>query len=485
MTNSLLVEDAAMVAASEDFGLVVTPRVTDIRGWFYGTVEGVGGPAGAAPPPGWLLPALLRLSPAASRRLRRCREVVKTDYAEQVIDRWYAEGQPALRDRIHRLRDTDLSTVDDLTELLVEARAICRDGVFEHFPVIMAHVAGVGELGISCQRLLGWDQRDVLALLAGLSSKTTEPLAALDQETFQRDYGFRALVAEVAEPTLAEMPGLFEQLLRKSGNGAELSRQRGEKAAAARDVLRGADRTTFDRALARAIKAYPAREDNVFYCIDGPIGIARYVLLEAGQRLADGGRLDDRDDVFFVEIDDLLTDGSDLRAIVKENRAEHEWALANPGPPTYGRDPGPPPSTRWLPAEIRDFTEAVIWGINEVLRLDLSVRTVETDARTLTGTPASKGRYTGEVRVVNGEPDFDRLRQGDVLVCPSTRPSWSVLFPLMGAIVTDSGGALSHPAIIAREYGIPAVVATGSATKVLRDGQTVVVDGDRGTVEIV
>jgi pyruvate,water dikinase len=81
------------------------------------------------------------------------------------------------------------------------------------------------------------------------------------------------------------------------------------------------------------------------------------------------------------------------------------------------------------------------------------------------------------------ESEFARLQPGDVLVCPMTSPVWSVLFPSVGALVTDTGGILSHPAIIAREYRVPAVVATGNATRVLRDGQTVTVDGNTGSVE--
>ena len=84
-----------------------------------------------------------------------------------------------------------------------------------------------------------------------------------------------------------------------------------------------------------------------------------------------------------------------------------------------------------------------------------------------------------------GEEDFDRLQAGDVLICPITSPVWSILFPKVGALVTDSGGVLSHPAIIAREYGIPAVVATGNATQVIQDGQQVVVEGDAGVVRVL
>ena len=99
--------------------------------------------------------------------------------------------------------------------------------------------------------------------------------------------------------------------------------------------------------------------------------------------------------------------------------------------------------------------------------------------------PPRAGCYTGPVRVVMGEHEFGKLRAGDVLVCPVTSPVWSVLFPSVGALVTDTGGLLSHPAIIAREYRVPAVVATGNATGLLRDGQVVRVDGTAGTVEVV
>jgi pyruvate,water dikinase len=82
------------------------------------------------------------------------------------------------------------------------------------------------------------------------------------------------------------------------------------------------------------------------------------------------------------------------------------------------------------------------------------------------------------------ESNFGRLRSGDVLVCPITSPVWSVLFPNVGGLVTDTGGVLSHPAIIAREYRVPAVVATGNATDLLHDDQIVTVDGTAGRIEV-
>jgi pyruvate,water dikinase len=87
--------------------------------------------------------------------------------------------------------------------------------------------------------------------------------------------------------------------------------------------------------------------------------------------------------------------------------------------------------------------------------------------------------------VLLGEGDFAKLRPGDVLVCPITSPAWSVLFPNVGALVADAGGLMAHSAIIAREFQIPAVVGTGNATTLLRDGQRVTVNGTDGSVEVL
>lgn len=89
------------------------------------------------------------------------------------------------------------------------------------------------------------------------------------------------------------------------------------------------------------------------------------------------------------------------------------------------------------------------------------------------------------MRIVHSESEFHRIRAGDVLVCPATAPAWSVLFPSIGALVTDSGGTLSHPAIIARDYRLPAVVATGDATARLTNDRVVTVDGTGGVVRVL
>ena len=127
------------------------------------------------------------------------------------------------------------------------------------------------------------------------------------------------------------------------------------------------------------------------------------------------------------------------------------------------------------------MNEAFLWAVDSIFAASTQV---SEKPGHLTGIAASPGTCRGPARVIKDESDFHKLRAGDVLVCPVTSPVWSVLFPSVAALVTDSGGTLSHPAIIAREFGIPAVVATRNATTLLRDGQTIVVDGTAGTVRI-
>lgn len=134
-----------------------------------------------------------------------------------------------------------------------------------------------------------------------------------------------------------------------------------------------------------------------------------------------------------------------------------------------------------FPREARQAAEGVFWALEQTFATELSGR-VQHDAGNIKGIAASSGRYTGTVRLIKDESQFHLIEPGDVMVCPTTSPVWSVLFPSIGALVTDSGGIFSHSAIIAREYRIPAVVATGNATELLLDGQTVTVDG--GTEEV-
>jgi pyruvate,water dikinase len=159
-----------------------------------------------------------------------------------------------------------------------------------------------------------------------------------------------------------------------------------------------------------------------------------------------------------------------------------------PEPPRTFGTPMAPPDLGAFPADVAATMGALLWlvqkaGVSEAGddgdAKALAKRSVSGDVE---GIGASPGTYEGTVRVLKGEQDFDKLQDGDVLVCPITSPIWSMLFPQVGALVCDQGGPMSHPAIIAREFGIPAVLSTGSATTTLLDGERVRVDGDNGVV---
>ena len=115
-------------------------------------------------------------------------------------------------------------------------------------------------------------------------------------------------------------------------------------------------------------------------------------------------------------------------------------------------------------------------------RVDLNYRAQQDAAGVIKGVPASSGLRRGRAKLVRSLADFPKMTKGDVLVCRSSNVSWIPLFTIAAAVVTDVGGSLSHAAVVAREFGVPAVVGCDVALTTLRDGELVEVDGDRGTV---
>jgi phosphohistidine swiveling domain-containing protein len=159
---------------------------------------------------------------------------------------------------------------------------------------------------------------------------------------------------------------------------------------------------------------------------------------------------------------------------VEGRKAELEHFSAISPPPALGTPPSEPPPDDPLSRAVFKFFGAPPpepQGTPEAL--------------IIRGGAGSSGTVTGRARIIRSLSDAHRLQAGDVLVAPTTAPAWTPLFATAGAVVTDTGGVLSHCAVVAREYGIPAVVGTGGATMMIADGQIVSVDGDRGTVSVI
>jgi phosphohistidine swiveling domain-containing protein len=220
--------------------------------------------------------------------------------------------------------------------------------------------------------------------------------------------------------------------------------------------------------LSTARSGYALKESHVYH-IDYPGLLAlREVLLGFGRRLTAEGILQDVDDLWMLRRDELRTaldSDDDVRPVVQRRRDELARGLID-GPKRFLGDP---PATAERHGALEKFYGRTL-GPSE--------------GRTIGGTGASPGRGSGPARVVRGPEDFRRVRSGDVLVATTTTPAWTPLFPSLAGIVTETGGILSHAAIVAREYGIPTVVGVEDATRVIPDGVTVSVDGGTGNVAL-
>jgi pyruvate,water dikinase len=248
-----------------------------------------------------------------------------------------------------------------------------------------------------------------------------------------------------------------------------LTAQRHEAERAAERAIASQPRRlrAFRRLLAGAQELVPIREEQVQeWTLPWPV--MRRAVVRLGEDLAARGILGHADDVFFLTRDELRTamDGTaELSAAVDlagRRRRRDEQARLVP-PLTVGRLSRP--------------MQALWDSFPRMLGADRSDRAL------VAGTPASPGRVTGMVRVIRGVDQFDELQPGEVLVAPLTAPAWTPLFARAAAVVTDVGSPAAHASVIAREYGIPAVVGCVDATARLRNGMRVTVDGNTGNVE--
>jgi phosphohistidine swiveling domain-containing protein len=250
------------------------------------------------------------------------------------------------------------------------------------------------------------------------------------------------------------------------------------------------EKAAFDQMLGLCRQVFPYIESHKFYCEHWFTTRFFQKIRAFGQLLADRGVLADVEDVFHlrhVEVEDALADvmlawasgGTELgarhwRPIVAE-RKRIVQALAGWSPP---------PALGPVPESMNDPAVKMLWGIT-----DETVQTwlggEELDENVVRGYAASPGVVEGIARVLSTVREIGQVRDGEVLVCPVTAPSWGPVFGKIAAAVSDIGGTMSHAAIVAREYGMPAVVGTGQATTRIRTGDRVRVDGDRGIVTII
>jgi pyruvate,water dikinase len=326
---------------------------------------------------------------------------------------------------------------------------------------------------------------DPVRSLASLRSLTTEAGAAVS--------GYLDLVGnrlidgfDIAEPTALELPDALIRAIRIAVSGeAQAASDVDARTAEIRAMVPAAHQNEFDELLGEARLTYRLRDERGVYSDIWAAGLMRRAALAAGRRTADRGRIAKPEQMLDASLDEmcaLVARANGPSADELASRAEYRAAYtAKDVPALLGPPAPPPPDLAALPPSAGRVMRAIFIGLGHVFGSSQA----QNEDRMLYGIAASKGVYEGPARRVSGPSEFGQIAKGDVLVTESTTEAFNILLPLLGGIVTDNGGLLSHAAIVAREYGIPGVVGTREATGRIANGVLVRVDGDAGEVTVL
>ncbi len=329
-------------------------------------------------------------------------------------------------------------------------------------------------------------------VLAALSSSETGRALLRQIDEYKNEYGNKSMYThEYTSTTWREDPTPIVEALRGylltdydyPKDVRELHENR-DKAIAEMWRLFPKDRPEPDRqklktALDLALKMTPLTPDHHFYMDQGTYARVRLVFMAIGRRLVELGVFQQPDDVLFLKYHELRVlsanhSAFDSAAIIGERRREREAAF-NATPRLWAGT-----ITHW--SLYQEPYKQGLWGWPDVYFRQKERKEL---AGPIKGLGASAGVVEGPVRIVKSPEQFDQVQKGEILVCRMTNPAWVVLFTKIGGLVTDAGGALSHPAVVSREFGIPAVVGTGVATAQLKTGQRIRVNGAEGVVEVL
>jgi pyruvate,water dikinase len=322
-------------------------------------------------------------------------------------------------------------------------------------------------------------------IIAGLeASERGRRFIAERVKPYQKEFGWHAVwshefifptVYEQMEPVIELVRGYIETDYDYPKTVGALA---ADIEAASKEILEGLEGEALEEMRAANeinLRMAPLTPDHHFYIDQGANAHVRLVLIAIGKKLVEQGHLDDPNDVVFFRYNELrvfMADPSSMdgRAIVAQRKAEREKAYSY-----RPRD--------WIGTATKSqlaFPYLNLWGFP-----DKFYRKQAAVAGQIAGIGASPGVVEGIARVVLKEEQFDEVRAGDILVCQMTNPAWVVLFTKIVGLVTDAGGTVSHPAVLSREFGIPAVVGTTVATSQIKSGDRIRIDGTKGIVEIL
>jgi pyruvate,water dikinase len=528
--STLLPEPLArgFAEGTKRYGLLLdTLRMRVVNDFAYVKFVPVGAPDGAVgPPPRPLFMLLTRLHPEVRRRVASAPEAFARKLWREDMRRWDEEYKPDSIARNRRLQNTAIGALGH-AEFLAYLDAIASNTVemvYRHHIFTIASGFPVGHFLAQVTSWTGLPSGEVLGLLKG-AAPISRGVGAASLERLQAALAAKGITADAIHgrpaqrvlDDLNEMDGVsgplqayLDEVSYRLVSGYDVGDKYGlempdvlvaaifggaDKADRQADFTRRRDafrakvpaphREAFDELLEEARFIHRLRDERGVYNDSWGTGLARRALLEAGRRLKEAGVLPDADLAVSASHDEIvaLLNGAKDPSVDELRRRQHwrETKTVADAPPFLGAEPKAPPPVDWLPKKARPNARAVNAFLNEIF----AVPDQKASPRSVTGLPVHPGIYEGPARIITGPQDFNRLRQGDVLITRNTGPAFNVVLPLLGGIVTDRGGQLSHAAIVAREYGIPAVVATLKATTTFADGVRVRVNGDAGVVELV
>jgi pyruvate,water dikinase len=337
-------------------------------------------------------------------------------------------------------------------------------------------------------------------LRAALMASRNGALWAMELDGFLEIYGNRINAAhlDVMFPTWREDPvpviDTIRSYFRRMDDGWDFYRAK-ESVFAARDKAIAAFESRiakdklpeFRRMLAIGQKVYAYQEDHGFYIDQGSTAGLHHVLLGAGRRLQQVGLLREAEDVFFMTFSELVEVLADLAR--DEDIAIYHHAMLVPDLIVERKDSWDEAKTGEAPLTLgnvpKTMTDPIAIKVFGIIDEVLHPKGEKVVSETLTGFPGSAGVTEGRARVVRDFEEFSAVQAGEILVAPYTGTAWTPLFLKIGGVVTDTGGMLTHAAIAAREYGIPAVVGTWNATNSIRNGDLIRIDGGAGVVVIL
>ena len=251
------------------------------------------------------------------------------------------------------------------------------------------------------------------------------------------------------------------------------------------------DKAAFDQMLGLSLKVFPFVENHKFYCEHWYTTRFFKKIREFGRLLQRYGVVDEADDIFHLHYSEAMLA---LSTVMTSWAAGSPPVAADHWKPVIARrkqileklaDWSAPPALGPIPESIEDPALQMLWGITSETLASWARDPEELDENEINGYAASPGVVEGTARVLKNVNDIGLMQEGEILVCPVTNPSWAPVFGKIKAAVSDIGGTMSHAAIVAREYGMPAVVGTGQATHRIKTGQRLRVDGDNGIVTIL